>query len=65
MNLEEFNASINEHQAPPTGLSIPLNALWWDAKGDGARAHALVDELGKRGWHGRSRLPAPQRGVCL
>lgn len=45
MNLEEFNASINEHQAPPTGLSISLNALWWDAKGDWARAHALVDEL--------------------
>jgi hypothetical protein len=45
MNLEEFNVSINEEQAPPTGLSIPLNALWWDAKGDWARAHALVDEL--------------------
>ena len=45
MNLEEFNVSISEEQAPPTGLSIPLNALWWDAKGDWARAHALVDEL--------------------
>jgi hypothetical protein len=45
MNPEEFNVSINEEQAPPTGLSIPLNALWWDTKGDWARAHALVDEL--------------------
>ena len=45
MNLEEFNVSINEEQAPPTGLSIPLNALWWAAKGDWARAHALVAEL--------------------
>jgi hypothetical protein len=45
MNLEQFNVSINEEQTPPTGLSIPLNALWWDAKGDWARAHALVDEL--------------------
>jgi hypothetical protein len=45
MNLEEFNASFAEEQAPPAGLSIPLAALWWDAKGDGARAHSLVDEL--------------------
>src|ERR1700674_6139737 len=45
MNLEEFTVSITEDQAPPAGLSIPLAALWWDAKGDWARAHSLVDEL--------------------
>jgi hypothetical protein len=45
MNLEEFEASIAKEQAPPAGLSIPLAALWWDAKGDWARAHSLVDEL--------------------
>jgi len=45
MNVEEFKASIAEEQAPPPGLSIPLAALWWDAKGDWARAHSLVDEL--------------------
>jgi hypothetical protein len=45
MTLEEFNSSISEDQAPPAGLSIPLGALWWDAKGDWARAHSLVDEL--------------------
>jgi hypothetical protein len=45
MNLEEFDASIAEEQVPPAGLSIPLAALWWDAKGDWARAHSLVDEL--------------------
>ena len=45
MNLEEFDRSIVEEQAPPAGLSIPLAALWWDAKGDWARAHSLVDEL--------------------
>jgi hypothetical protein len=33
---------------PPAGLSSPLAALWWDAKGDWARAHALVDELETR-----------------
>jgi hypothetical protein len=45
MNLEEFKASIAEEQAPRAGLSIPLAALWWDAKGDWARPHSLVDEL--------------------
>jgi hypothetical protein len=45
MNLEEFEASIAANEAPPAGLSIPLKALWWDAKGDWARAHSLVDEL--------------------
>ncbi len=44
MNPEEFRASVGE-EAPPTGLSAPLAALWWDAKGDWTRAHALVDEL--------------------
>jgi hypothetical protein len=45
MNIEEFTLSITEDQTPPAGLSIPLAALWWDAKGDWARAHSLVDEL--------------------
>jgi hypothetical protein len=45
MNVEQFQASIAEEQSPPAGLSIPLAALWWDAKGDWARAHSLVDEL--------------------
>ena len=44
MNPEEFRASVAE-DAPRTALSAPLTALWWDAKGDWARAHALVDEL--------------------
>jgi hypothetical protein len=44
MNLDDFKASLGEAQ-PRTGLSAPLSALWWDAKGDWTRAHALVDEL--------------------
>jgi hypothetical protein len=44
MNTKEFRASIAE-EAPPPAISAPLAALWWDAKGDWARAHALVDEL--------------------
>jgi hypothetical protein len=44
MNAEEFRASVVE-EALPTTISAPLAALWWDAKGDWARAHALVDDL--------------------
>jgi len=44
MNGEEFRASVAEEE-PPVRLSAPLLALWWDAKGDWPRAHALVDEL--------------------
>jgi hypothetical protein len=32
-------------EAPPNGLGAPLTALWWDARGDWAKAHGLVDEL--------------------
>jgi len=44
MQSEQFRASVTLEQ-PPGGLAPPLEALWWDAKGDWARAHALVDEL--------------------
>ena len=44
MNAKEFRASLSQEE-PPTGLPAPLTALWWDAKGDWAQAHALVDEL--------------------
>ena len=44
MILEEFKGSISQEE-PPRNLPAPLTALWWDAKGDWTRAHALVDEL--------------------
>ena len=44
MTVGEFEASIS-FARPPEGLTIPLAALWWDAKGDWSTAHALVDEL--------------------
>jgi hypothetical protein len=47
MNGTEFKDSLT-HQAPSEALSAPLAALWWDAKGDWARAHGLVDELETR-----------------
>jgi hypothetical protein len=44
MKAEELRATLGGN-APPAGLSEPLEALWWDAKGDWARAHGLEDEL--------------------
>jgi hypothetical protein len=44
MTLDEFKQSAAA-AGPPAGLSAPLTALWWDAKGDWARAHSLVDDL--------------------
>jgi len=44
VNITSFQASMND-DVPPAALSAPLQALWWDAKGDWKRAHDLVDEL--------------------
>jgi hypothetical protein len=44
MSPNEFQESLI-FEEPPKDLSAPLTALWWDAKGDWPRAHALVDEL--------------------
>ena len=44
MDAKEFRATLCEEN-PPDGLPVPLQALWWDGKGDWARAHGLVDEL--------------------
>jgi hypothetical protein len=44
MNLDDFNATLTQ-SAPPAHLPAPLAALWWDAKGDWAQAHGLVDSL--------------------
>ena len=47
MTVEEFRASLNQAE-PPAGVNAPLAALWWDAKGDWARAHGMVDDLETR-----------------
>jgi hypothetical protein len=44
MTAEEMLRTLSS-EGPPQGLTAPLAALWWDAKGDWARAHGLVDEL--------------------
>jgi hypothetical protein len=43
MDLTEFRASTAADE-PPEGLNLPLQTLWWEAKGDWKRAHACVQE---------------------
>lgn len=47
MDSEHFKESLVGKE-PVAGLPAPLAALWWDAKGDWARAHSLVDSLESR-----------------
>ena len=44
MKLGVLRATLTSPE-PPGELSAPLAALWWDAKGDWARAHGMVDDL--------------------
>ena len=43
MNLEEFRNSLAS-DGPPLELSLPLAALWWDAKGEWTKAHESAQE---------------------
>ncbi len=43
MDLTEFRASTAAAE-PPAGLSLPLQTLWWEAKGDWQRAHACAQD---------------------
>lgn len=47
MDLQAFRESIAEQQ-PPEGLSLALQALWWDAKGDWNKAHECAQERDDR-----------------
>lgn len=43
MNFEEFRDSL-AGECPPKELSLPLAALWWDAKGDWTKAHESAQQ---------------------
>jgi len=43
MDFDSFRKST-EKAAPPAGLDLALQALWWDAKGDWDKAHGLADK---------------------
>jgi hypothetical protein len=44
MTAQEFRTTLAA-EFPPQGLAATVAALWWDAKGDWAQAHGLVDDL--------------------
>jgi hypothetical protein len=49
MEFVKFKESLARNE-PPSGLSLPLQALWWDAKGDWDRAHGCAqDDSGREG----------------
>jgi hypothetical protein len=41
MTLDEFLATLSESE-PPAGVSLALQAMWYDAKQDWHRAHACA-----------------------
>ena len=43
MTVDEFKASFDK-ASPPNGIDVPLMALWYDAKGQWAKAHDMVQE---------------------
>jgi len=45
MDLATFKQSLKQ-DSPPQSLTPALEALWWDAKGDWAKAHGCVDDEG-------------------
>ena len=51
MDWKSFKDSIAQPQ-PPDGLSLALQGLWWDAKGDWDKAHERAQEReDKAGMH--------------
>ena len=43
MDIEAFRATLAE-AAPPAGMSLALQTLWWDARGDWERAHECAQK---------------------
>lgn len=41
MDFDSFQESIQSDEAPVDSLSGALQGLWWDKKGDWAKAHEL------------------------
>jgi hypothetical protein len=45
MDLSAFRRSLDD-AAPPATLSLALQGLWWDGKGDWNRAHQCAQDHG-------------------
>jgi hypothetical protein len=44
MDYQEFRSSLNAPH-PPGNATPLLAALWWDAKGDWAKAHEIAQQI--------------------
>ena len=47
MTLDDFVASLAQ-ASPPAGLSLAMQGLWWDGKGDWGRAHGCAQDQDDR-----------------
>ena len=47
VTVAEFTASLGA-EAPPAGVPLAVQGLWWDAKGDWARAHGCAQDQDDR-----------------
>ena len=45
MTLDEFKKSLTANEPQP-GLDLPLQALWWEGKGEWHKAHELCQQAG-------------------
>ena len=43
MDVTQFRATVAD-TVPPEGISLALQTLWWDAKGDWNRAHQCAQQ---------------------
>jgi hypothetical protein len=44
VTLAEFKQSLKD-PSPPSNLSVELEALWWDGKGEWNKAHEVVQDV--------------------
>ena len=44
MDFETFNKSLSA-AAPPAGVTIYLQSLWYDGKGDWEQAHTIIQDI--------------------
>ena len=43
MDITAFRATLTQDE-PPEGIGLPLQTLWWEAKGEWKRAHECAQE---------------------
>ncbi len=44
MTAKDLRATLSDSK-PPDGMHLLVEALWWEAKGDWSRAHAIAQDI--------------------